>query len=312
MHSTGHPAVDQMADINIEGNVIPVNWYQAFKMENGKPDLNAIIILSEIVYWYRPAVIRCENTGRQLGIKKRFKYDMLQRSYESFSDQFGLSKLQVKEATDRLEKCQVIKKHFRTVGNLSNVLFIELIPIKLLEFSSIKSVDSGDTLPRSNVTPSHDETGDLPSSNVPPSHVQTDDLPCSNEGHIQRIHTEITTEKKQPVYSEEFDIFWKAYPTTKRKGSKADAFKIFQKYKSHADLINKILELFKLDQDWIKQDGDFIPAPSSWLNKKHWENEFWINRINQTQNNSTPEQQQDQQQPQRFTPEPMRFGQGLV
>lgn len=312
MHSTGHPAVDQMADINIEGNVIPVNWYQAFKMENGKPDLNAIIILSEIVYWYRPAVIRCENTGRQLGIKKRFKHDMLQRSYESFSDQFGLTKRQAKEATDRLEKHGVIKKHFRTIGNLSNVLFIELIPIKLLELSSIKLVDSGDTLPRSNVPPSRVQTDDLLRSNVTPSHDETGDLLRSNGGHIQRIHTETTTEKKQPVYSEEFEVFWKAYPTTKRKGSKADAFKTFQKYKTHADLINKILEFFKLDQDWIKQDGDFIPAPSSWLNKKHWENEFWINRINQTQNNSTPEQQQDQQQPQRFTPEPMRFGQGLV
>ncbi|MFH4113411.1 Lrp/AsnC family transcriptional regulator, partial [Acinetobacter baumannii] len=62
LYTTGHPVVDKIASLNIEGNVIPANWFNTFKLENGKPDTNAVILLSEIVYWHRPTIVRDEDS----------------------------------------------------------------------------------------------------------------------------------------------------------------------------------------------------------------------------------------------------------
>ncbi len=40
-------------------------------------------------------------------------------------------------------------------------------------------------------------------------------------------------------------------------------------------MIKKVDELRKTD-DWIKDKGQFIPFPASWLNSKGWEDETGI------------------------------------
>ncbi len=70
MNSTGNKAVDMMSSLNITGNVIPVKWCHTIRYPNGKPNLNAIMILSDIVYWYRPREIRDERTGSVIRLEK--------------------------------------------------------------------------------------------------------------------------------------------------------------------------------------------------------------------------------------------------
>lgn len=127
---TGCPAVDRMSRLQITGNVIPVSWFKTIRKETGKPNLNAIIILADIVYWYRPVEIRDEVTGQLIGLKKRFAADLLQRNYQQMADQFGITKRDTTNAVIELEKLGVIRRVFRTVekgGHLvSNVLFLEL------------------------------------------------------------------------------------------------------------------------------------------------------------------------------------------
>lgn len=127
---TGHEKVDQLASLHLQGNIIPHTWFQNILMPSGKVDLNSIIILSEIVYWYRPTVTKSEETGHVTAYKKRFKSDMLQRSYDSFATQFGLSKRQVTDAIKRLEDLGLIQRYFRNmvVGgtHMSNVLHIDI------------------------------------------------------------------------------------------------------------------------------------------------------------------------------------------
>ena len=177
LFSTGHAVVDQVGNTHFEGNIIPANWYQIFKMSSGKPDLNAVILLSEIVYWHRPTIVRDEDSGQIISVKKKFKADLLQRSYQSFSDQFGFSKQQVKDALDRLEGFGVIKRHFRTVNannqKYNNVLFIELITPVLFEMT---------TLPIS-------KQGGSPFQKVDPPHFK--------EGTNTENTTEITTESEE-------------------------------------------------------------------------------------------------------------------
>ena len=133
--TTGNSVVDSVGRINISGNVIPMSWYKTIVRETGKPYLEAITILADIVYWYRPTEIRDEQTGLVIEYRKKFKADLLQRSYQQIANMFGISKREATNAIVRLEKLGVIKRVFRTLNIndvvTSNVLFLELIPERL-------------------------------------------------------------------------------------------------------------------------------------------------------------------------------------
>ncbi len=128
--------IHEMHTMNFVGNITPGSWFEHLKRENGKPHAIAIILLSEIVYWYRPKEIRDEATGQIVGLKKRFKADKLQRSYDSFADQFGFTKRQVKDALKYLESLGIIDLDLRHITvkdgrTIPNVLFIGLDPVAL-------------------------------------------------------------------------------------------------------------------------------------------------------------------------------------
>ncbi|MGQ0895399.1 replication protein [Acinetobacter baumannii] len=85
-------------------------------------------------------------------------------------------------------------------------------------------------------------------------------------------------EKQGVCYSENFEKFWSAYPTCKRKSDKSGTYKTFTKHEGSfaIETLLSILEKQKSDVSWTKQDGEFIPSPSTWLNQKQWENEYWF------------------------------------
>lgn len=146
-YSSENSIVDALDGMEFKGNIIPAAWYKTVLTPKGKQDSIAIVLLSDIVYWYRPQEVRDEATGELIGIRKKFKADLLQRSYDQFANHFGYTKAQVKSAVVRLENLGVIRRVFRTleVGGqkLSNVMFIELIPVRLKEL----------TYPHKNSTP---------------------------------------------------------------------------------------------------------------------------------------------------------------
>ena len=73
---------DAVAELNITGNVIPSVWFKTIVNDKGRPYMLAIMILSEVVYWYRPVECRDEKTGEFLGYKTKFRQDVLQKSYK--------------------------------------------------------------------------------------------------------------------------------------------------------------------------------------------------------------------------------------
>jgi hypothetical protein len=129
------PEVDAIGALPFTGTLIPHAWYTALTLPSGKPDLVAITLLADIVYWYRPVVERDPATGQVLGQRKKFKGHMLQRSYQAFANQFGFTKRQVREALGRLEQTGVIRKEFRHLdtpyGRCANVPFVAPIPARL-------------------------------------------------------------------------------------------------------------------------------------------------------------------------------------
>lgn len=205
--TTGNEQVDLLGQINIQGNVIPHTWFQALKMPSGKVDLNGIIILSEIVYWYRPTAVKSEETGFVTGYKKRFKGDVLQRSYDSFAEQFGLSKGQVKDAFLRLERAGLIKREFRSgmFGStfLSNVLHIHIDAKKIIEITSFSKVSVSNIPHRSD-----EKIGGV--SNIPQTSIEKKvggvsnipQTPVEKSADVYRDYLEITTETTQ-IYNDD-------------------------------------------------------------------------------------------------------------
>ena len=157
-------AVIETASLNLRGTLIDDGWFQHLRYESGKPNMNAILILAEILYWYKPIVVKDEVTGEILRYEKKFKADKLQKTYEALGDRFGLTKRQAKAACDFLKEKGLITVEFRTIElenglKLSNVMYVEPIVENIKKISSMHSIHNVDpitlecnTLLHSNVT----------------------------------------------------------------------------------------------------------------------------------------------------------------
>ena len=125
------PAVLEIGKMHFAGNIIPHEWYSHLRLDGGKPDLPAIIILSEIVYWYRPQRYLSED-GTQVFLRKKFQGDQLQTNAAYYENKFGLTKDQTRKALKRLEDRGLIKREYREINangiRLVNRMFIEPLP----------------------------------------------------------------------------------------------------------------------------------------------------------------------------------------
>lgn len=175
-----NPVCEALKDINIEGNIVPHAWLENLRTEKGRPDPIAVLILADIFYWYRPALIKNETTGRIIGYKEKFYADKLQRSYRLYAELFGIGKTTAKRAIDNLVRLKLITKELRNVkikmGTLSNVMYLEPIleNVFLLTRSGLNEEDNSEhALPVSDPP--------LSESNTPPIAKR-------------QTYTEITTE----------------------------------------------------------------------------------------------------------------------
>lgn len=69
---------------------------------------------------------------------------------------------------------------------------------------------------------------------------------------------------------EAFEKFWSAYP---RKEGKQKAKAAFEKVNVPLDVLLNAIEQQKESAQWSKDNGQFIPHPTTWLNGKRWEDE---------------------------------------
>lgn len=121
--TSGNPSVDAMASICIRGNIVSQEWFRHILRDNGKPYLLAIMLLSDIVYWFRPTEIRDEGSSCTVAWRKKFKGDTLVKSYQGYADQFGESKRSIKAALAALEHLGVISKVLETTSRDDKALY---------------------------------------------------------------------------------------------------------------------------------------------------------------------------------------------
>ncbi len=73
-----------------------------------------------------------------------------------------------------------------------------------------------------------------------------------------------------------FDLFWSVFP---RKIGKGAAELAWKKIRPDATLQRRIIEAVKAQcksEQWKRDQGRFIPHPSTWLNGKRWEDEVEV------------------------------------
>lgn len=75
----------------------------------------------------------------------------------------------------------------------------------------------------------------------------------------------------------DFDAFWKAYPARNGiKSGKQLALKAWFKILPDDETIERIMssvEFYKKTDSWTKENGQYIPMASTWLNQRRWEDE---------------------------------------
>lgn len=185
----------QIGQINFRGNVIDHGWFKTLTLDNGKPNIVAITILGEIVYWYKPTEVRSEESS-QVQYKQKFKADTLQKSYQQLADSFGFTKRQVKEACDFLKERGLIKIEFRTIfvngTRCNNVMYVEPVPEMIQKISIIYWGNGNPPTLKSNSTITLESKRVLHSKAIP-SYDKTEESLTLERKTNTEITTNITT-----------------------------------------------------------------------------------------------------------------------
>jgi hypothetical protein len=86
-------------------------------------------------------------------------------------------------------------------------------------------------------------------------------------------NTNNNNKHNKKYYTSDFLAFYEAYP---KHVNKAAAWKAWLKLSDDAPTINQLIakiEQQKKSADWLKDNGQFIPHPATWLNGRRWEDE---------------------------------------
>ena len=92
-----------------------------------------------------------------------------------------------------------------------------------------------------------------------------------NNISISEDTNDIKEEKSE--IDEMFDMFWIVYPKKSNKKGAKVSFKRIKNLKTEFPLIMEALERFKKSKQWTKQNGEFIPLPTTWINQERWKDE---------------------------------------
>jgi hypothetical protein len=106
-------------------------------------------------------------------------------------------------------------------------------------------------------------------------------------GKCTQIKTPVNNPVKKPVKppitpqqgEASFDAFWMAYP---RKTNKQAARKAWDRLKPGDDLLKTMLaaiERQRRSPQWVKDGGQYIPHPSTWLNGRRWEDDIPVQGV---------------------------------
>ncbi|ALA26061.1 hypothetical protein [Piscirickettsia salmonis] len=234
------PVVAAIGEMHFAGLTLPETWFNVITTVNAKPDIDAILILAEIISWYRPIESRCPDSGRLIGYKRRFPLHKLQRSYKELGDKFAISSKRTADAISRLVAMGLITLEVQVEGIKNKQverLFFEPVPSTIHHISC------------------HTQT-------MPEYIYRT---PKSAE------ELDLKAPKPQKKASSiAFDTFWEAYPDGFR-DSRSTMFNLWQRRGLESDsehIIRDVLTRKAKDANWADH---IIPRMQTYINQRRWE-----------------------------------------
>jgi hypothetical protein len=95
----------------------------------------------------------------------------------------------------------------------------------------------------------------------------------AKESKVNKIKEKKRKETPLSQYSDEFETFWKAYPKKVKKDNAWAAWKKRNGTMPPIDIIVKAIETQKKCSQWIRDGGQYIPHPATWINGGQWMDE---------------------------------------
>jgi hypothetical protein len=75
---------------------------------------------------------------------------------------------------------------------------------------------------------------------------------------------------------DDFEMFWKSYPRKAAKGDARKAWLQTAKIRPETGELLQVIEQHKQTEQWLRDGGQFIPYPASWLRAERWEDELTV------------------------------------
>ncbi len=133
---------------------------------------------------------------------------------------------------------------------------------------------------------------------APADAITSFDSTCNQMlSNVPVIQSESESESKSKSKSETsrasaFDAWWKIYP---KKVGKEAARKAFAKVKVPVETLISAVESQKSSEQWCKNNGQFIPNPTTWLNQGRWSDELHMKEGSSFQSNKVDANAADEQ-----------------
>lgn len=109
--------------------------------------------------------------------------------------------------------------------------------------------------------------------------LQAESLTVKKAGGAGKPADHSTTLDKQ-----RFEEFWREYPKKMGNGAAEKAWMKIRPDKKLFEKIMSTLKAIKRSDQWRKDNGQYIPYPSKWLNERRWEDEIPDGRETSTRN----------------------------
>lgn len=175
-------------------------------------------------------------------------------SYQHIADQCEIDRSTVRKHIKQLEAQGLLRIENREgpKGNSTNLYFLNLWAV------GQKSTPVG---------PESTGVGAQPTGGVGPESTRT----SHSSEPVKEPKTLCTSEVE---LAEAFEVFWKLYPNKK---AKANARKAWDKLKPSTELRQTLMTALgshRLSRDWTKDDGQYVPMASTWLNGERWHDEL--------------------------------------
>jgi hypothetical protein len=185
------------------------------------------------------------------------------------AEEFGISERSVIRGVSLLEDLGVISVARFRDGKSPNVYtLLPFLPTGDCVSPLPLSHPTDDYKSPQRVTVSH-PTGDLQSPEQYPQN--NTHLNHTQEPHPGGQGRGLKKGSVPPQETEDFRRFWAEYP---RKVGKVKALDAWLRLAPDVALVEKIMEVLRKDKrsrQWTKDNGEYIPHPTTWLNRRRWE-----------------------------------------